>query len=315
MEPRVSYVLVGLFVLVLTGVFLVTSLWLVGVGPRGDYRTFAIYPPESVAGIAVESLVKYQGVDVGKVREIGIDTQDSRRVRLLIDIRQNVPIQVDTSARLATQGLTGLVYFIELRGGEPGSPVLETEPGADYPTIRAVPSDLAQFQQAGSELLEQAQGAATELRATLAALRIMMGDDQRAGIRAAIGDASQTASRLAEAALSLNHLLVRLDPVMDDLSEAVGALPGLVEQGEATLEAAEAAVGTVGQVARHLDELTTHAAPGLKTLTREGMPELVALLRDLRGLTERLDRVAADLERDPSLLIHGHSRRPGPGER
>jgi hypothetical protein len=45
------------------------------------------------------------------------------------------------------------------------------------------------------------------------------------------------------------------------------------------------------------------------------MPELVALVRDLRGLTMRLDRLAADLEQDPNLLIYGRTRRPGPGER
>jgi phospholipid/cholesterol/gamma-HCH transport system substrate-binding protein len=315
MEPRVNFALVGLFVIILAGVFVLTTLWLMGVGPRGDYRTFAIYPPESVAGIVEESLVKYQGVDVGKVREIGIDPADPRRVRLLIDVRQDLPIDEHTTARLATQGLTGLVYFIELQGSEPSGQPLATAPGADHPVIRAVPSDMARLQQTGTELLDQAKDAASELRATLAAVRPLFGADQQSQIGRTLGDASKTAASLSQAAATLNTQMARLAPLLDDLSQAAGAMPGLVQRAGETLNAAGAAAGTVGQAARRMDELVAQATPGLATLTREGMPELIGLLRDLRGLTGRLDRLASDLERDPNLLLYGRPRRPGPGER
>jgi phospholipid/cholesterol/gamma-HCH transport system substrate-binding protein len=315
MEPRVSYALVGLFVLVLSSAFIIMALWLIGVGPAGDYRTFAIYPPESVAGIAGESLVKYQGVDVGKVREVGIDPEDPRRIRVLIKVRQDVPIKVDTTASLASQGLTGLLYFIELHGGEPGSPPLEPEPGSDYPVIRAVHSDLSRIQRTGTELLEEAKGAAAELRATLAMVRALVEDDERAAIRTGIQDTSRAAAHLSQAAETLDDHLERLGPMLRDLSNTVARLPGLAERAGETLDSAGAAAIAIGQAARRLDDLTAQATPGLTTLTRDGMPELVALLRDLRGLTLRLDRLAADLEQDPNLLIYGRTRRPGPGER
>lgn len=315
MEPRVNFALVGLFVIVLAGVFVLTTLWLMGVGPRGNYRTFALYPPESVAGIVAESLVKYQGVDVGKVREVGIDPADPRRVRLLIDVRQDLPIDAHTTARLATQGLTGLVYFIELQGSEPSGQPLATAPGADFPVIRAVPSDMARLQQTGTELLVQAKDAAAELRATLAALRPLLGADQQSQIGRMIGDAGKTAASLSQAAATLNTQMARLAPLLNDLSRAAAAMPGLVQRAGETLNAAGTAANTVGQAARRLDELAAQATPGLSTLTREGMPELIGLLRDLRSLTGRLDRLATDLERDPNLLLYGRPRRPGPGER
>ncbi len=248
MEPRVNYALVGLFVLVLTSVFLVFTLWLVGVGPTADYRTYAVYPPESVAGITAESLVKFQGVDVGKVREASIEAgveveagtatpvreaggtpasieagadggkravegvgEGMRpRVRLLIDVRREVEIRADTTARLATQGLTGLLYFIELRGGAGTSPPLEPAPGAPYPVIRAELSDLARLQQSGTELLEEAKGAATELRQTLASLRTLVGEDDRGHLRTTLGDARTAAAGLAQATGTLNDYLERL---------------------------------------------------------------------------------------------------------
>ena len=344
MEPRVNYALVGLFVLVLTGVFLVTTLWLVGVGPTADYRTYAVYPPESVAGLTAESLVKFQGVDVGKVREAGIVTDsgpamekgvgDSEpdsaagsetgvgvgagsppRVRLLIDVRREVTIRADTTARLATQGLTGLLYFIELRGGEGTSPPLEAAPGAPYPVIQAELSDLARLQHTGTELLEEAKGAATELRQTLASLRTLLGEDDRGHLRTTLGDARTAAAGLAQATGTLNDYLERLGPALDDLTRTIATLPGLSERAGVTLAAAATAASSVSEATRRLDKLAGEAAPLLKTLNRDGLPELTALLNDLRGLTGRLDRLAEDLARDPNLLLQGRPRRPGPGER
>ena len=316
MEPRVNYALVGLFVVALSGIFMVTTLWLVGVGPEGDYRTYATYPPESVAGIVSESLVKYQGVDVGKVRTVGIDPDDPRRVRLLIDVRPDVPITVDTTASLASQGLTGLVYFIELHGGARGSPPLGTESGARVPGDSGGTIRLSRVcSRRGPNCWTRPRARQRELRETLASLRALVGDDERTSIGTAIQDAGRTAAQLSQAAGTLNGQLARLGPVLDDLSKAVGRLPGLAGRAGETLDTAGAAARAVGQAARRLDDLTAQAAPGLATLTRDGMPELVALLRDLRGLTGRLDRLAEDLERDPNLLLYGRSRRPGPGER
>jgi phospholipid/cholesterol/gamma-HCH transport system substrate-binding protein len=315
MEPRVSYALVGLFVVVFASAFVVIALWLVGVEPAADYRTYAIYPPESVAGIGGETPVKYQGVDVGKVRRVDLDPQDPRRVRLLVDVRREVPIRVDTTASLASQGLSGLVYFIELRGGEPGSATLEAAPGAAYPVIRAELSELTQLQRTGTELLEQAKAAATELRDTLVAVRNLVGGGERATIGAAIEDAGRTAARLSQAAATLNSHLERVGPLLDDLTRAAGHLPGLAEHADQMVHSVGEAAMRVDQTARRLSDLAIEAAPGLTALTRDGMPELVALLKDLHTLTGRLDRVAADLEQQPNLLLYDRPRRPGPGER
>jgi phospholipid/cholesterol/gamma-HCH transport system substrate-binding protein len=315
MEPRVSYALVGLFVLVFSGAFLALVFWLVGVEPAADYRTYAIYPPESVAGIGGETPVKYQGVDVGKVRQVGLDPQDPRRVRLLVDVRREVPIKADTTASLASQGLTGLVYFIELRGGEPASADLEAAPGASYPVIRSEVSDLTQLQRTGTELLEQGKAAAAELKETLVAVRDLIGGGERVAIGAVIEDAGRTAARLSQAAGTLNRLLDRLAPLADDLTRAGAQLPGLAEHARRAVENLGEAAVRIDRTAQRLGDLTAEAAPGVTSLTRDGVPELVALLKDLSRLAGRLDRLAADLEQQPNLLLYDRARRAGPGER
>jgi ABC-type transporter Mla subunit MlaD len=146
-------------------------------------------------------------------------------------------------------------------------------------------------------------------------VRALVEDDERAAIRTGIQDTSRAAAYLSQATETLDDHLERLGPMLNDLSSAVARLPGLADRAGETLDTAGAAAIAIGQAARRLDDLTAQATPGLTTLTRDGMPELVALVRDLRGLTMRLDRLAADLEQDPNLLIYGRTRRPGPGER
>ncbi len=315
MEPRVSYALVGLFVLIAGAAFLVATLWLVGVGPTADYRTYAMYPPESVAGIGAESAVKFQGVDVGKVRELSIDPQDPQRVRILLDIRRDLEIRTDTTARLASQGLTGLVYFIELQPGTHDSPPLKPAPGAEFPVIPAEVSELTRLQRTGTELLADARDAAGELRATLAGLRSLLGEDRQGAIGTVIDESGRAAAGLAKAAVTLNLQLERLSPILDDLSRTTGRLPHLAERAQNAFEATGQAALAVNRAAQRLDEVAAKAAPGITALTEDGMPELVSLLRDLRNLTARLDGLASDLEQDPNLLIYGRPRRPGPGER
>jgi phospholipid/cholesterol/gamma-HCH transport system substrate-binding protein len=315
MEPRVSYALVGLFVLALGAAFILATLWLVGVGPSGEMRRYLVFLEESVAGLTVDSAVDYQGVEAGSVREIGLDPTDPSRVRIVIDVRKEIPVNVDTVASLSTQGLTGLIYFIELRGGGPESAPLEKAPGSPYPVIPSEPSLLARLQQEGFAVLDSVQAAAAELRATLVAMRELVGEDNRRAITAAVQDAANMTNRLSLAAGVLNEDLQELEPVLNDAARAAQRLPGLADHATRTLQETGAAAEKIGQMAQRLDRLVAQAAPGLVELTRDGLPQVAPLLRDLHDLTERLDRLAADLEEDPGLLLERRARRPGPGER
>src|SRR5690606_8261315 len=68
MEPRVHYVIVGIFVLLLGSAAIGISLWLAYGDVAYATRTFRIYMTESVAGLFVDAPVRYRGVQVGRVR-------------------------------------------------------------------------------------------------------------------------------------------------------------------------------------------------------------------------------------------------------
>ena len=104
-------------------------------------QTFRIRFAESVSGLTTGSDVKFRGVSVGSVKEITIDPDDSRLIRVDIALLKNTPLKTDTVAGLKLQGITGTVY-IELTGGDPTKPDLAQNREDGIPEIPAQQSSL-----------------------------------------------------------------------------------------------------------------------------------------------------------------------------
>ena len=116
MEPKVNYSLVGLVIAWLGAATVTGVVWLSRTDYRGVYDRYYTFMDESVSGLSRDSYVKYQGVEVGRVKEIALDPNNPEQVRLGLDLVRGTPVKEDTVAVLETQGLTGIT-IVNLRGG------------------------------------------------------------------------------------------------------------------------------------------------------------------------------------------------------
>ena len=80
MEPKVSSVVVGVFVVLLGTTVLAIVIWLGKTDYRGVYDRYYVFTRESVTGLSVDSSVKYRGVDVGRVKEVILNPKDAEEV-------------------------------------------------------------------------------------------------------------------------------------------------------------------------------------------------------------------------------------------
>ena len=76
----------------------------------------------SVSGLTQGSSVKFQGMNVGQVKHISIDKNDTTIVRIDMCIKPDVAIKDGTYANLGSLGITGL-KFVELKGGGKGKDI------------------------------------------------------------------------------------------------------------------------------------------------------------------------------------------------
>ena len=144
MESKINYTLVGIFVVLLLAGVVSFAFWLGKYGGKEEYSYYHVHMSESVAGLSTDSSVKYRGVSVGTVENIALNPDQSEQVQLLLKIKHNTPIRVDTRATLKSFGLTGLTY-VEL-AGEGGDEIpLLTSPTGEVPDILASPSTFARI--------------------------------------------------------------------------------------------------------------------------------------------------------------------------
>jgi phospholipid/cholesterol/gamma-HCH transport system substrate-binding protein len=137
METDRHYFFEGLFIITFSIAAAVAAVWLGSPGRRDDVL-YRIHFHESVSGLAVGDPVKYRGVDVGTVKSINIDPDDSRQVLVEVRLRKDTPVKTDTRANLELKGITGVV-FVELNGGDPAAQTLLAVTPQD--SIPEIPSE------------------------------------------------------------------------------------------------------------------------------------------------------------------------------
>lgn len=148
MDAKVNYTLVGIFVIGLTAAIILAIIWLSAGFSNKTYVTYLVKMNESVTGLNVDSLVKYSGVDVGKVIKMCLNPINPQLVDVLVKIEKGTPVTRSTVATLSTLGITGVAY-LDLRStnGEDKRPLLAT-PGERYPVIPSTPSLFFRLDQA-----------------------------------------------------------------------------------------------------------------------------------------------------------------------
>ena len=112
METRASYLLVGGFVLALLGGTLGFLIWLINAGDSTPRLRYDIVYEGSVTGLREGSSVRLNGVGVGSVVMVALDRADPSKVRIGVEIAEDVPIKEDTRASLEMEGLTGGRYLL-----------------------------------------------------------------------------------------------------------------------------------------------------------------------------------------------------------
>ena len=301
METKVNYALVGAFVLTLSVAIVAGVLWIAsGRTSRKDYDTYLAYSSESVSGLSRQAPVKYKGVEVGAVREIGLDPEDPQNVRLELAIERGVPIKQDTVAVLSVQGLTGIA-FLDLEGGSKDSPLLTAAEPGGYPVIATRPSLFRRLDTQVTALVADLSRAAQNVNQIL-------DDDTRAALQRTASDLDTVVHAVAARSKAIDTVLVDAARTLENSARASAQLTDLTRQVGRSADAVERA-------AEALRATASDATGGVQQFRADTLPALQRLLAEARAVTASLGQLAQELERSPNALVVGREPMPpGPGE-
>lgn len=328
MSNRAASLRVGLLLIVGVAAAVGLVLFLGRDRVREGVR-YETYFRESVQGLDVGAPVKFRGVTLGQVIEIGLVTAaymadrslDASRpearlvvVRWLIDPTrmgrvpdQATAVDLGLRARLGSQGITGLAY-IELDFVDPVKFPAEKVPWTPREIyLPSMPSTLTQVQDAATALAVKLQGINIERMATTlqAILDDLHGELGSGNTRTAMADLAGLAKTLRGGAEAAD-----LPGLAADLRGLTTALRGTLDGKEtralitASAQAAErlaAATAKLPALIGALEATTRRANSGASDI----QADLVPILRDARAAAASLRETSETLRRYPASMLLG----------
>jgi phospholipid/cholesterol/gamma-HCH transport system substrate-binding protein len=289
METKANYVLIGAFTLATAAALLLFGLWAAKYSSERSWQQYEVVFTEPVTGLTEGSSVQYNGIGVGTVEALALDPRDPRRVIARLKLKSDVPVKVDTRAKLSITGLTG-VPFIQLTGGSPRAQRLVDVDHRDAPVILTEASALQNIADTANRLVARLDQVLSDrnvkrINDTLAHLETATGAiaGQRDDLRALIVNARQASEQLNTTLATTNRTLDNVD------RELVDKLPGIVSKLDATLVHLDDAAGNAnGILGENRAAIHRFANDGLGQLGPT-LAELRALVRDLRRISDRLE--------------------------
>ena len=306
METKAHHALVGFFVVFLLAAGSVFLLWLANVAIDQEFEEYDVVFDGPVRGLRVASEVRFNGIQVGEVTELGLNPDDPGEVIARVRLDAATPVKIDSVAQLEPQGLTGLSY-IQLSSGSPDAALLESRPGDRAPRIYAETAQIEQLVEGGETALESAQLA-------FARVALLLSDENLESLTNTLNDIEVLTAALAEQDQLITEMrtaVASLNQAGRDISAAAAGIEQFGRNAELFLtdevgpmvEDVSAASIAVDLASRETYDALITLRPGVEAFADQGLGQLSAASRDLRSLIAALERIALELEQDPAGFI------------
>lgn len=287
MENRAHALAAGIFVIVMAIAVAAAGWWF--SGRTEQTKDYLVVSQRPVSGLNPQAQVRYRGIRVGKVEDVDWDRNNPRNVLIRIRIDDDIPVTRGTSARLHSQGVTGLAYVMLDDDGSNAQPLPAGEGG--LPRIALAPSMMDTLGEVAERLTKAFDDKAlADMRRTLAnTATASEGLKEMPQIMASLREALSDANRKR-----LSNILAHLETTLGQAAPLTKEMRGLV--------------ASMQGVSERLDRITDEGGTG-------SVARLNDLLDNLQRNSRQFDRVLQGLEEAPQSVVFGRqSPSPGPGE-
>lgn len=307
METRAHYVAVGAFVLTMTVLGFAAVLWMGRSELTTQYAKYDMYFVGPVSGLRIGAAVEYSGVPIGKVSEVRIDPNNVELIRVTADIDSNVVIKIDARAAVETNILSGVSY-IQIVGNTQNAAVLQAQAGERYPVIQSHRSRFANVVARAPQLLEKAEEALDRVNDLLNEKNRQSISEAIENIRTFSAGLADQRQAIADLMSNANKAAVSASTLLDDVDHSYTGADGLGNRAATALADFDSLAKNLSDTNRNIQAMLQDVRPGVRNFSQQTLSNVGALVTDARQLISELNRLTAQIERDPSRVLFGDRR-------
>ena len=314
MDARREQAMVGIFVLIASGVLIATVFALSGA-LGGSAATFRAYFPFA-GGLEPGATVRYSGgPKVGRVEKLQLDPKDPSRIEITFSVRSGLPVKTDSHVKIMSLSPLGDNHLEIVPGTDkaamaPAGTVLTADPYVDFNALTAKLNDIAPQAQ---QLLRTLNDRATELKVTVDRVNDLLSDQNRANLSGVLADTRGMIAENRPAVKStlqhVNSATEKLEPLLEDLRKTSA-------QANETLNHVDSLIGdnrddvrqAVIELRKSLTTLTDLTGRLDQTLDVNS-DNIDELLENLRHVSQNLKEFTNTIKTRPYTLIRSNNPR------
>jgi phospholipid/cholesterol/gamma-HCH transport system substrate-binding protein len=302
MNNNRKHLAVGLFVIISTAIAVSVWLWF-SANSRQSYNTYLAVFTEPVDGVSTNSVVKYNGVEVGRVKKIELDSENQHNIFVYLNVLQSVAVHVQTYASIKAQGITGLSYInLSIPKDVKDGKILTPHNKLPYPRIQTRASLLY-------SLTEQAQSIGNNVNEVSAQMKFLLDKKNLEHVAKTLSNLDKISNTIASRSEVIGK---SLDTMLDILRNVKSNTDNLnttfQEIHQLTKTLSQTAKGTTGLI-KNFENNT------LQNFNMVLLPNINSTIVNLNQSSYHLEQLLILLNQNPSVLIRGKlPARPGPGE-
>jgi phospholipid/cholesterol/gamma-HCH transport system substrate-binding protein len=318
MKSKREEALVGLFVCIAAALLIGTVLAVSGTFSSGGvpYHTYF----KSAGGLLPGAMVRYAGMNAGKVKTVRVDPGDSTRIEIDFTVQRNTPVKTDSLAKISALGALSDNY-VEVGPGTKGAPL--APPGSELKsaetlTIADLSDMIGSLAPVANQVLQNLNQRLVELQATTSRVNDLLNDKNRANVGASLGNLNamlaDSRPKVSASLTNVQNATAQLQPLLDNLKTTMNQANVVLSHVDSLVVENHEDIRTI--VVELKQTLTTASAlmDQLKNTATNNSENIDQTLVNIRVTTENVRQLTDSLKSNPSLLIRGgfvKDRKPG----
>jgi phospholipid/cholesterol/gamma-HCH transport system substrate-binding protein len=310
--------LVGIFVLVAAALLIGTLLAVSGTFSSGGtpYHTYF----KSAGGLVPGAMVRYGGMEAGKVDAVRVDPNDSTRIEVNFRVRPNIPVKTDSVAKISALGALSDNY-VEIGTGTKGGQL--APPGSELKSattlgIGDLGDMIGSLTPIANQTLQNLNQRLVELQVTIARVNDLLNEKNRANISGSLGNLNamlaEDRPKVSATLTNVQFASAKIAPLLDDLKRTMAEANTTLSHVDAVVVENREDIRAI--IVKLRETLITASAlmDEIKNTADDNVDNIDEILLNVRAATQNLRELTEELKTRPSTLIRGSGlkdRKPG----